>query len=65
LPGRAADDGSACQRPCAAQVAGLNDTFHVVVVLMALALLLATWAWYRRRARSLGIPQSVGEFENR
>jgi len=35
--------------PAAAQVAGLNDTFIVVVVLIALALLLAVWGLVQER----------------
>jgi len=48
LPGGATDAGAA------AQVAGLNDTFLVCVVLIALALLLAVWGLVQeRRARRL------------
>ncbi|HSJ54580.1 MAG TPA: MFS transporter [Anaerolineae bacterium] len=55
--------------PAAAQVAGLNDTFRVVVVLLALALLLAAWGLVQeRRWRSRVAAQSgpvTGEIENR
>jgi MFS family permease len=58
--------GGATSAPAAAQVAALNDTFHLVVLLIGLALALATWGLVQeRRVRSLGAPQSVGEFENR
>ncbi len=41
--------GGATAAPAEAQVAALNDTFHVVVVLIALALVLATWGLLQER----------------
>ena len=52
--------GGATSAPAAAQVAGLNDTFRVVVVLMAMALLLATWGLLQeRRERTRAAAQGV------
>jgi hypothetical protein len=44
----------ATRAPAAVQVAALNDTFRVAIVLLTLALALASWGlWFeRRRARS-------------
>jgi EmrB/QacA subfamily drug resistance transporter len=39
--------------PAAAQVAGLTNTFTITIVLIALALLLATWGLVQERRRSL------------
>jgi EmrB/QacA subfamily drug resistance transporter len=52
--------GGATAAPAAAQVAGLNDTFHVVLVLMALALLLATWGLLQeRREQARAVAQGI------
>lgn len=46
--------------PAAAQVAGLNDTFRVVIVLLSLALMLAAWGLVQeRRMRALAAAQSA------
>ena len=46
----------ATSAPAAAQVAGLNDTFAIVVILIALALALAIWGLVQER-RSRHLPQ--------
>jgi EmrB/QacA subfamily drug resistance transporter len=49
----------ATSAPAAAQVAGLNDTFSIAVILVALALALAVWGLIReRRSRRLAEPIS-------
>jgi EmrB/QacA subfamily drug resistance transporter len=53
--------GGATAAPAAAQVAGLNDTFRVVLVLLGLALLLATWGLLQEhRMRSLAAAAGAG-----
>jgi EmrB/QacA subfamily drug resistance transporter len=61
--------GGATAAPAAAQVAGLNDTFRVVVTLLSLALLLAAWGLvqerrWRTRTGAQGA-QSATELERR
>jgi len=49
--------GGATSAPAAAQVVGLNDTFTIVVILIALALSLAVWGLIQeRRSRRLAQP---------
>jgi len=42
-------EGSATDAPAAMQVAAMQDTFTVVVVLVALALMVALWGWWQAR----------------
>jgi len=51
--------GGATLAPPEAQVAALQDTFHVAVVLLAAALLLGIWAFvreYRSKGAALNLP---------
>jgi EmrB/QacA subfamily drug resistance transporter len=50
--------GGATNAPAAAQVAGLNDTFTVTVILVTLALMLAVWALVQER-RSQRLAESA------
>jgi EmrB/QacA subfamily drug resistance transporter len=50
--------GGATEAPAAIQVAALQDTFQVVMILIALGLVLAAWALIQERRREAFLPAS-------
>ena len=55
--------GDATTAPPAIQVAALQDTLHVIVVLIALALSFSVWALWKERVTKTGLAQVIGRSE--